>query len=348
MLLKEPYFGSWYNDGNLGSGAFGTVYSIYRNSPDGQKIFAAMKVLRVPRSGVEVDELKSQGYTSRQIKAMYMPQLKRLQGEIDVLKSLRGDDHIVIYEESQIVEDPSGLGWEVYIRMEKLENLTHYFKRVSATTEDILNLWIDVATGLKTVHAHNLIHRDIKPENILVSAEGLYKLTDFGIARHLDESSNVMTRAGTFPYMAPEVNRHEAYDIRADIYSLGLVIYGLFNHNRYPFLPPFPENFYPDDRDRAQERRFAGEKIPPVPGMPQKIWRVLEKCIEFEPKSRYSNADELLEAVRGIRLGNDELVAHVDVTDTSHKPKQWKVILLVFLVLIALYLGAFIAYKLLA
>ena len=347
MLLKEPYFGSWYNDGNLGSGAFGTVYSIYRIGPDGHKLYAAMKVLRVPRSNADVDELKSQGYTARQIKAMYMPQLKRLQGEIDVLNSLRGDDHIVIYEQSKIVEDPNGLGWEVYIRMEKLENLNHYFKRKTATTEDLLNLWIDIATALKTVHAHSLIHRDIKPENILVSAEGLYKLTDFGIARHLDEGSNVMTRAGTFPYMAPEVNRHDAYDKRADIYSLGLVVYGLFNHNRYPFLPPYPENFYPDDRDRAQERRFAGEKIPPVPGMPLKIWRVLEKCIEFEPKKRYADADELLAALRGIKLGNDELVTRVDITDTPRKTRHWVVVLLIFLIILALYLGAFIAYKLL-
>lgn len=348
MLLKEPYFGSWYNDGNLGSGSFGTVYSIYRIGHDGHRLYAAMKVLRVPRFNADVDELRSQGYTNRQIRAMYVPQLRRLQGEVEVLNSLRGDDHIVIYEESQIVEDPSGIGWEVYIRMERLENLTHYFKRKNATTEDLLNLWIDIATALKTVHAHGMIHRDIKPENILVSAEGLYKLTDFGIARHLDEGSNAMTRAGTKPYMAPEVNKHEAYDKRADIYSLGLVIYGLFNHNRYPFLPPYPEDFYPDDRDMAQERRFSGEKIPPVPGMSQKIWRVLEKCIEFKPKDRYADADALLFALRSIRLGSDELDTPVDVTDNTHKESRWKIVLLIILIVLALYLGAFIVYKLIS
>lgn len=346
MLLKEPYFGCWYNEGNLGSGSFGTVYSICRTLPDGQKLHAAMKVLRVPRSGADVDELISQGYNRNQIKAMYRPQLKRLLSEIEVLRSLRGDDHIVIYEDSQVVEDPNDIGWEVYIRMEKLENLSHYFKRTEAKTEDLLNLWIDIATALKTVHANNLIHRDIKPENILVSAEGLYKLTDFGIARHLDEGSAVMTRAGTFPYMAPEVNRHDNYDKRVDIYSLGLVVYGLFNHNRYPFLPPFPQNFYPDDRDRAQERRFSGEKIPQIPNIPQNIWKVLAKCIEFDPQKRYSDVDALLEDLRNLRVSNEVLSNPVDLTEKKHT-RSWRVMLLIFLIALVAYLGAYIAFKLL-
>ena len=113
MMLKEPYFGQWYNDGKIGSGTYGTVYSIYRMDRNGEKMYAAMKVLRLPRSNEEIRELLSQGYSRSQITEMLKPQLKRLKGETEVLKTLRGDDHIVIYEESQLVELTEDIGWEV-------------------------------------------------------------------------------------------------------------------------------------------------------------------------------------------------------------------------------------------
>ena len=279
MVLHEPFFGNWYLEEKLGSGSFGTVYSIYREDVDGTKLHAAMKVIQVPGSKVDVEEMKAQGYSDKKIKAMYKPQLERLKNEIDVLDSFRGDDHIVIYEESKTVDMPNSPGWEIYIRMEKLENLDKYLEKKKASMEDLLNLWIDMAKALKLVHKKGIIHRDIKPENILVSREGMYKLADFGIARHLEQGSTIMTRAGSYPYMAPEVNAHTEYDHRSDIYSLGIVMYRMFNHNRYPFLPDYPAPFYPNDREEALERRFSGEKIPCPKGIDKNIWAILEKCI---------------------------------------------------------------------
>lgn len=81
----------------------------------------------------------------------------------------------------------------------------------------------------------NIIHRDIKPENIFVSRFGEFKLGDFGIARELDRSMSGLSKKGTFSYMAPEMYKGEEYDARVDIYSLGIVLYKLCNHNRLPF-----------------------------------------------------------------------------------------------------------------
>ena len=70
----------------------------------------------------------------------------------------------------------------------------------------------------------------------MISRFGEFKLGDFGIARELDRNVNGLSKKGTFSYMAPEMYRGEDYDQRVDIYSLGIVLYRLRNHNRLPFI----------------------------------------------------------------------------------------------------------------
>ncbi len=331
MILHEPFFGNWYLERKLGSGSFGTVYSIYREENDGKRIHAAMKVIQVPNAGADIDDLRAQGYSNKKIKAMYKPQLDKLKTEIDVLNQFRGDDHIVIYEESKIVDLIDSPGWEIYIRMEELQNLDKYLEQKRASTEDLLNLWIDIAKALRLVHKRGVIHRDIKPENILVSREGMYKLADFGIARHLEQGSTIMTKAGSYPYMAPEVNAHQAYDHRSDIYSLGIVMYRMFNHKRYPFLPDFPQPFYPKDRDEALAKRFEGEKIPKPKGLEEKIWKILEKSIEYNKEDRFANADELLDALTHLSIEQQQLYRPINLESNTPKSGTWKWILLIVL-----------------
>lgn len=108
------------------------------------------------------------------------------------------------------------------------------------TEADVIRLGIDMCRALEVCAKENIIHRDIKPSNIFVSEHGDYKLGDFGVARHLEASCRELSKKGTYDYMAPEVYRDSVYDARADIFSLGIVLYKLMNNGRIPFLPPAP------------------------------------------------------------------------------------------------------------
>ena len=130
--------------------------------------------------------------------------------------------------------------------------------------------------------------------------------------------------------MAPEVNAHTEYDHRSDIYSLGIVMYRMFNHNRYPFLPDYPAPFYPNDREEALERRFSGEKIPCPKGIDKNIWAILEKCIAFKPEDRFNDADELLDALSHLKIDWSTLPDPITLEEVP-KPKTWKWILLIIL-----------------
>src|SRR5262249_18843931 len=102
--------------------------------------------------------------------------------------------------------------------------------------EEILRIGIETATGLAAAHAQGLVHRDVKPANILLEDGGRVKLTDFGLARACDDTrfSQPGVVAGTPEYMAPEQARGEAVDQRADLFSLGSVLYALCT-GRHPF-----------------------------------------------------------------------------------------------------------------
>ncbi|MEO7803471.1 MAG: protein kinase, partial [Actinomycetota bacterium] len=84
-----------------------------------------------------------------------------------------------------------------------------------------------VLSALSSAHAEGLVHRDIKPENILISTEGIVKVTDFGIAHVREGTSSTGGILGTVAYIAPEQARGDGVDARADIYASGCVMYEL-------------------------------------------------------------------------------------------------------------------------
>ena len=143
--------------------------------------------------------------------------------------------------------------------------LTPFTKRVQMSpfkSSDALKLGTDLCRALEYCSVRNILHRDIKPENIFVSSFGDFKLGDFGIARQLEKTNSSLSKKGTYMYMAPEVYRGEQYNASVDIYSLGLVLYKLFNNNRLPFAPQDKELLSFNEREESLGRRIRGDQLP--------------------------------------------------------------------------------------
>ncbi|MEZ4725987.1 MAG: protein kinase [Caldilineaceae bacterium] len=169
--------------------------------------------------------------------------------------------------------------------------------------DEAVRITLQLADALAYAHQRGMVHRDIKPGNIMFmdDAHTHALLTDFGIARLLDEQNNMtMTGAlvGTPNYMSPEAARGEPCDARADIYSLGVVFYELVT-GRTPYAADTPYSFL---------MKQANEPLPPPrtlnPNVPTALEAVLLKALAKEPKARYQNATELATALRSAQASS--------------------------------------------
>ena len=170
--------------------------------------------------------------------------------------------------------------------------------------QEAIRLLIPVAEALEYAHEHGIIHRDVKPSNILLTEKGQPMLTDFGIAKILEseetaELTGTGMGVGTPEYMAPEQSSSKSVDQRADIYSLGIVLYEMVT-GRKPFIADTP---------LAVLLKQASEPLPRprqfVPGLPEEVEKVLFKALAKKPEDRYQDAGAFAEALE--RLGRGEV-----------------------------------------
>ncbi|HEY6393832.1 MAG TPA: serine/threonine-protein kinase [Candidatus Binataceae bacterium] len=159
-----------------------------------------------------------------------------------------------------------------------------------------LNFARQICEAVVYMHSQGVVHRDLKPENMLVTADGVIKIMDFGIA--LDESARRLTWSGlsstigTPDYMAPEQVSGRRGDARTDIYSLGVILYEMLT-GALPYSGP---NVYNVMRSKTNE-----DPQPPSafnPDLDPKLEEIILHAIERLPRNRYASAAEMLEELR--------------------------------------------------
>ncbi len=291
----EEIFGLWPEwsvVGKIGQGSFGSVYEIERNDY-GNVMHSALKVLSVPQNPGDVEALVSEGMSDQDIRDYYRGVVMDLVEEFKLMAELRGNTNIVSYEDHKVVEHMDGIGCDILIRMELLTPFYTYMKQHGNDIyqSDVLKLGIDICRALEVCENYKIIHRDIKPENIFINNRGDYKLGDFGVAREMDKTVSMMSKKGTYSYMAPEVFLGEEYDATVDIYSLGIVLYKYFNEGRLPFVER-TGNVSSEYRQNAMMRRIKGEPLPAPAQADPELSAVILKACAPAARDRFRTAGE--------------------------------------------------------
>jgi serine/threonine protein kinase len=149
----------------------------------------------------------------------------------------------------------------------------------------VVDIVTQVCDALSYAHETGFVHRDIKPHNILLDADGIPKVTDFGLARAADLSV-AASAIGTHPYMSPEQWRaDESPDLRSDIYSLGVTMYEMLSGHT-PFQGPA----------HRMPQMHRNDPVPDFPsslGVPKTLETIVRKCMEKDPDGRYQSAREV-------------------------------------------------------
>ena len=248
----------------LGEGGMGTVYKARDRELDR---LVALKVIRpdLARNPAIIQRFKQELILARQVTHRNVVRIFDL-GEADGIKFITME----------------------FIEGKDLRSLLLEHKKFSP--EEAAEVIRQVCLALDTAHTEGVIHRDLKPQNIMRDAQGRIVVMDFGLARSLESDGMTQTGAliGTMEYMSPEQGLGQELDQRSDLFTLGLIFYELLTGQ----VP------YKADSALASLLKRTQERAAPISQLDNQVPRVLSnivaKCLERDPKLRYSTAKELL------------------------------------------------------
>lgn len=229
--------------------------------------------------------------------------LDRFQREARLVAKLEHPHILPVY-------DYNGLNDPPYIVMRYLPTgtLKEVLQREQLPFHEVAYLLTQIASALDYAHRQGVIHRDIKPSNIMVDAEGNAFLTDFGIARITESTQTTQgltgtgVAIGTPGYMSPEQGMGQPLDGRADIYSLGVMVYEMLT-GQIPYRAETP---------MAVILKHINDPLPVITqantNLPPAVNAIIQRSMAKKPEDRYTTATEMARAL-GAALGPSEQVA---------------------------------------
>lgn len=223
--------------------------------------------------------------------------LSRFRNEAEAAENIHSD-HVVATYDYREVPDPAGHTF-CFIVMEYIrgESLADMLEREGTLPEELaLDVMEQAAHGLSVIHRMGLVHRDIKPGNMLVTANGILKITDFGIAKAA--AAVPLTRTGmvvgTAQYVSPEQAQGLTVTPASDVYSLGVVGYEMMSGRR-PFT---------GDSSVSVAIAHINEAPPQMStGISAQARELIGIALRKDPARRYADGNELALAVSAVRLG---------------------------------------------
>ena len=222
--------------------------------------------------------------------------IKRLKMEIEIMKTLKHKHIVELYD---VIYDE----YYAYLIMEYSHcgDLANYLKGRPLKEKFAQKFSQQLASAMKYLIERNIIHRDIKPQNILVFNKNTIKLTDFGFARYFDKTTMVETLCGSPLYMSPEIIKYKKYSHKADLWSIGVIIYEILTGR-----PPY----------RAKTHYELAKKIENSPILLPKMIPLSKVCTDLLLKLLQK---ESTNRISWQEFFNHEWIRNSDLDNSIHK-----------------------------
>ncbi|MFD0278081.1 Stk1 family PASTA domain-containing Ser/Thr kinase [Kitasatospora sp. NPDC127111] len=229
---------------------------------------------------------------------------ERFRREAKAVAGLNHTNIVAVHDFGEETDDADGGGVAQYIVMEYVQGRSlreQVRDRAGADGATALSMTAAVLDALAYSHGRGLIHRDIKPANVMVTADGVVKVMDFGIARALQSDATAMTQTGTVlgtpQYLSPEQALGKPADARSDLYSVGCMLFELVT-GTLPF-----------DGESALSVLYQHVQQPPPapssvnPALAPAIDAIVARALSKDPAERYQSAEAMADDIRRVAAG---------------------------------------------
>ncbi|ALO43656.1 Serine/threonine protein kinase [Pseudoalteromonas phenolica] len=256
------------------------------------------------------------------------------QQALNEAKILARVNHPNIVQVYKVHESDSQLA----IEMEYVQGATlkHFLKTRHLESEQKLQLLIDIAQGLSEAHKNDILHLDLKADNILINAQGVAKIADFGIAQLGDEQRSHHSSFGSLTAMSPEQLNKQPLDQRADLFAFGLLAYQLFA-NEHPYLAQ-AKNAAPDAIAEQIKHVPCQSDASKLLDMPAQLGALINSLLAFDkaarPNSFHQVISQLKQLQQNIGYAQCDDTQDIDAVDlqvptpsesiTNAKPSFWQ------------------------
>lgn len=292
----------------------GGVFCYSITHPDSGREFV-LKHISVPASQEQVQALLLTGaYTSEEeADNYYRKEAEALVHEAEERNKLLDCPYILPFLGVQMEKKPEGVGYDVYAVLPKRSSLQSFLEENAVSHLRGINMGIDLCVALAALREEGFVHGNLKPTNVFLSDTGRFLLGDFGLISTKDMQYAVIPEQYRTGYTAPELRQvMGGLNLTVDTYSLGMILYRIYNGNHAPFEDE------QNNAKTADTRRLEGEELPAPIYADYELAAIILKACAYDPAQRFQTPDEMrLELEQYMRRNavNDHLIVPPLVTD---------------------------------
>ena len=274
-----------------------------------------LKFISIPASAEQVQALLLTGAYASEAEAAeyYRKEAEALVKEAEDRKKLLDCPYILPFLGVQMEPKEEGVGYEVYAVLPKRNSLKDYLEQNAISHLRGINMGIDLCVALSALREEGCVHGNLKPGNVYFSDSGRFLLGDFGLISTDDMQYAVLPEQYRSSYTAPELrNFMGGLNTTVDIYSLGMILYRIYNGNH----APFEDEQTP--AKAADTRRLEGDPLPAPLYADYELAEIIQKACAYKPEDRYQTPDEMRVALEQYMRRNavsDHLIVPPLVTD---------------------------------